>query len=409
MDFEPFGEAFLADPYAAFARHRRDHPVFYAEAIDYWVISRYEDCRRALSDFETFSASNTLSSVTPPSRAAAKLLADGGFRPVPTITNVDPPAHNRTRPIAQMAFIPRRVAAMEAFVRRLVRDYLDDHLRSGRSDIVAELTWELPALVLFEILGLPAADVGLIKEGGKSRLLFMFGRASEDEQLAIAESNLRFWRYCEALAEDRRAHRRDDFSSDLVHALDESGKPLSQAEVSTMLFGLLLAGHETTTNLLGNGLFRLLEDRARWEAIRADPGLIPNAVEEILRYDSSVIHWRRRTRVPVELSGTKIPAEANVLVALGAANRDPSVFPDPDVFDLRRENARKHLSFGFGRHLCAGAPLARLEARVVFEELTRLRPDLRLVPDQLLEYMPILAFRGPKQLWVETTGPEGER
>ena len=291
---------------------------------------------------------------------------------------------------------------MEPVVRRLVRDYLHRHQLVGRSDIVAELTWELPALVLFHILGVPASDITEVKEGAKSRLSFMFGRATDDEQVSIAAGMARFWRYCEELADDRRARPRDDFTSDLVHTPDETGAPLSQQEVATILFGLLLAGHETTTNLLGNGLRRFLEQRERWQTLCAEPALIPNAVEEVLRYDSSVIHWRRRTTTEVELSGVTVPADADVLIAIGAANRDPAVFDDPDVFDLRRRNARDHLSFGFGPHVCLGAPLARLEARVVFEELTSRQPALRLVDDQRSEFMPIIAFRGPTSLWVET-------
>ena len=401
-DFDPFGDSFLEDPYPHFARHVRDQPVFYAEDLGYWVVSRYGDCRRALREFVTFSASNALAPVTMPCPAARATLADGGFRSIPTITNVDPPAHTRTRRIAQAAFTPRRVAQMEPVVRRLVRDYLHRHQLIGRSDIVAELTWELPALVLFHILGVPASDITEVKEGAKTRLSFMFGRATDDEQVSIAAGMARFWRYCEELADDRRARPRDDFTSDLVHTPDATGAPLSQQEVATILFGLLLAGHETTTNLLGNGLRRFLEQRERWQTLCAEPALIPNAVEEVLRYDSSVIHWRRRTTTEVELSGVTVPADADVLIAIGAANRDPAVFDDPDVFDLRRRNARDHLSFGFGPHVCLGAPLARLEARVVVEELTSRQPGLRLVEDQRPEFMPIIAFRGPTSLWVET-------
>jgi cytochrome P450 len=399
--FDPFQEAELADPYPRFAQLVAEQPVLWSEALGYWVVSRHADARRVLRDHEVFSAANALAPVAPPCARAGQALAEGGFRAIPTLTNVDPPAHTRTRRIAHLAFTPRRVAQMEGFVRGVVQEFINERLHDGHADIVAALTWELPALVIFHILGVPPSDVEAVKRGSANRLLFMFGRASDDEQVEIATGMAAFWRYCEALAEDRRANPRGDFTSDLVHTPDATGQPLTQQEVSTILFGLLLAGHETTTNLLGNALRRLLEQPGSWEALCADPALIPGAVEEVLRFDSSVIHWRRRTTRPVTLSGVEIPADANVLVAIGAANRDPAVFPDPDRFDIRRANAGEHLSFGYGPHYCLGAPLARLEARVVLEELTARLPSLRLGPGQTFSFMPIVGFRGPRSLHVE--------
>jgi cytochrome P450 len=399
--FDPFGGPFLEDPYPHFAHFVEARPVFHAESLGYWVVSRYDDARRVLKDFEVFSASNALAPVTPPCGRAAEALATGGFRSIPTLTNVDPPAHTRTRRIAHLAFTPRRVARMEAFVRELVRRFVAERLHDGHAEVVSALTWELPALVIFHVLGVPPADVAAVKTGSANRLLFMFGRAAPDEQVEIANGMAAFWRYCEELAEDRRADRRDDFTSDLVHTPDATGKPLSQQEVATILFGLLLAGHETTTNLLGNGLRRLLEHRHAWEELVADRSLVPGAVEEVLRYDSSVIHWRRRTTEAVTLSGVEVPAQANVLVSIGAANRDPRMFPDPHRFDIHRANAKEHLSFGYGPHFCLGAPLARLEARVVLEELAATLPSLRLAPGQAFDFMPIIGFRGPKALHLE--------
>ena len=330
LDFDPFGPPFLDDPYPQFAEHVRRHPVFYAEDLGYWVVSRYHDCRRVLRDYAV---------------VLGEQRARSGDRAVPGRTHcagrwrlpLDPDDHQRRSAgaHADATHRPGRVHPAHGSLpwptsyARLVRDYLDRHRIAGRSDIVAELTWELPALVLFNVLGVPTSDVSEVKEGAKTRLRFMFGRADDDEQVTIAEGMTRFWRYCEELADDRRANPRDDFTSDLVHTPDESGHPLTQQEVATILFGLLLAGHETTTNLLGNGLRRFLEQRERWETLCAEPALVGNAVEEVLRYDSSVIHWRRRAVQDVELSGTTIPAGADVIVAIGAANRDPAVFDEP--------------------------------------------------------------------------------
>ena len=398
--FDPFSPTFLADPYPVFAALREHQSVFEAESLGYWVVTRYDDCRRVLRDHESFSASNTLTPMLAPCPRAAAALAEGEFRSIPTLTNVDPPAHTRTRRIAHLAFTPRRVAQMEGFVRELVREFVRDRMGRGEIDIVRALTYELPALVVFRVLGVPSTDVDEIKTGSANRLLFMFGRPSEEDQVEVARGMADFWRYCEDLANARRSHPEDDFASDLVHTVDESGAPLSQQEVATILFGLLLAGHETTTNMLGNGLRRLLEYPASWQALCADPALIPNAVEEILRFDSSVINWRRKTTRPVTIDGIDVPADANLFVAIAAANRDPNHFDNPDNFDIGRSNARDHLSFGGGAHLCLGAPLARLEARVVFEELTRAAPDLALVVDQSFDFTPIVGFRGPRSLLV---------
>ncbi len=399
-EFQAFEGPLLENPYPFFARWLESAPVFYADEIGYWVVSRYEDCRRVLKDYEVFSASNALSPVFPPCPAAAKALADGGFRSIPTMTNVDPPAHTRTRRIAHQAFTPRRVREMEGVVRSIVQDFLVARVAGTQSDFVADVAWALPAHVIFSILGLSPDEVASIKEGSSSRLAFMFGKADEDEQVETAKGMAEFWSYCEALANDRRATPRDDFTSDLVHRLDGEGEPLTQQEVSAILFGLLLAGHETTTSLLTNGLRRLLENHQSWEAICADPTLIPNAIEEVLRFDSSVVHWRRRTTQDVVLSGVEIPADANVLVVIGAANHDPAKFAKPEVFDIGRENAAEHLSFGHGPHICLGASLARLEARVVLEELTAAAPNLQIVANQEFDFAPIIGFRGPKKLEV---------
>jgi cytochrome P450 len=357
--------------------------------------------RRALRDNAAYSAANALAPITPVCPRAQATLRDGGFRSVPILTNADPPIHTRTRRIANIAFTPRRVAQMEAFVRELVVRFIEERLRDGQVDIVGALTWELPALVLFKVLGVPDEDVPSVKAGAENRLLFMFGRGSEAEQVQVAEGMTIFWRYVEELAASRQAAPRDDFTSDLVHTPDAEGQPLTQQEAATVLFGLLLAGHETTTSALSSGFRHFLERRAIWEELCADPALIPNAIEELLRYDSSVFMWRRKTKAPVQVRGVDIPAGANLLLLLGAANRDPDVFPAPDAFDIRRPNARDHLSFGGGNHLCLGAPLARLELRVVFEELSQRLPSLRLAPGQQLVYPSYLAFRGPRALQVE--------
>jgi len=183
--------------------------------------------------------------------------------------------------------------------------------------------------------------------------------------------------------------------------MNDTGATEAQSLAERIVYELLFAGHETTTGMITNAMRQLLTQRPAWEEICGDPTLIPNAVEEARRFDSSVIVWRRKTTEAVEIGGVPVPAHANLLLLLGSANRDPAVFEDPERFDIHRRNANEHLSFGHGAHHCLGAPLARLEARVVVEELSARLPSLRLVPGQTLRFQPNTTFRGPLALLVE--------
>ena len=399
-DFDPLSEAYLADPYPFLTAAREAAPAFYCEAIGHWIVTRHHDIRHIFRTPALFSAANANSPLRPPCPMAVKALEEGGFRSVPTLANVDPPAHTRVRKLANVAFTSKRVAEMEAFVRDLVTRFCTERLRDGHADIVRDLAWELPALVLFRILGVPDDEVPRVKAGSWNRILFVYGHPSDDVQQQAAEGMAEFWRYAEGLVESRRQQPREDFISDLVHAKDTEGESLMPAQAATIVLNLLFAGHETTTGLLGNAFRRLLADRTAWQAICEDPALIPNAVEEILRLDSSVIAWRRRTTQAVAIGEIPIPANAGLLLMLGSANRDPAVFPDPDRLDIRRANAEEHLSFGSGPHFCLGAPLARLQARVVLEEVSSRLPDLRLA-NARLQFAPNVSFRGPLSLPVE--------
>lgn len=400
-EFDPFTSPYLDDPYAFFARARSATPLFYSPALDYWVVTRYRDIKSILQAPERYSNVNAVVPIRPVCAAAGRLLSAAGVRPVPTLVNNDPPAHSRVRRLSNTAFTPRRVAAMESFVRELTVRFVTERLANGHADLVRDLAWELPALVIFRILGVPEDDVARIKAGAKSRLLFTWGRPTDAEQMELAHGMGAFWQYAEGLVEHRAREPRDDFTSDLLVARDGDTPALSQLEVTTIVNGLLLAGHETTTGLLGNACRRLLAERDAWHALCRHPALIPNAVEEVLRFESSVIGWRRRTTQPVQIAGMDVPAGANLLLLLGSGNRDAAVFENPDQFDIRRHNAKEHLSFGHGVHFCLGASLARLQTRVVLEELSARLPTLRLMAGQTFSYLPNTSFRGPLSVLVE--------
>jgi cytochrome P450 len=398
--FDPFSAEYLAEPYPILSEAREAAPTFYSADLDHWMVTRYSDVREVLRTTASFSAVNALEPLTKLCPRATAVLKDGGYAATPVLTNLDPPGHARQRRLTNVAFTPKRIEALEPFIRDLARRFCDERFRDGQADMISDLTWALPVLVLFHVLGLPESDLIRVKEGAHYRGVVIFGRASEDEQIGAARELASFWQYAGALIDARTERPGDDFISALVQARDGDSGVLTREELTTIMLQMLFAGHETTTNLLGNSFRRLLADRSSWEAICLDPSLIPNAVEEVLRFDSSVIAWRHKTRQEVEIGGVRVPANAKLLLLLGSANRDPSIFPNPDHFDIRRPNAREHLSFGYGPHNCLGAPLARLEARVVLEEVSRRLPTLRLAGDARLEFPASISMRGPRSLPV---------
>jgi len=398
--FTPFDAPYLDDPYAFWARARAEAAVFYDPRLDYWVITRYEDIKAVFADPEAFSASIAQTPVTPLAPEVLALLQQGGMKTRQVMSNADPPVHTRVRKFTWQAFTPKRVAQLEPDIRRLVRRYLDAMEPAGEADIVRDMFYELPVLVLFLFLGLPEADVGKVKVWSRNRLMLTWGNLTPERQLAEARGLIDYWHYTRRHVESLVANPPDNYVGDLLRVANANPQDLEVEEVVNVVYGLLIAGHETTTSMSANALSVLLGERTLWERLCREPALIPNAVEELLRHDSSVITWRRKTTRPVEIGGIAIPEGAKLLLALCSGNRDPKQFPDPETVNLARDNAKTHLSFGFGIHYCLGAPLARVELKVILEELTQRLPDLHLVEPQPREFPPNTSFRGPAALRV---------
>jgi cytochrome P450 len=400
-EFDPFVDPYLADPYAFWLRARATEPVFYSPELDYWVVTRHEDIKAIFADPKTFSASNAQTPIKPLAPEVVHMLQAGGLRSRPVLSNADAPVHTRIRKIAWQAFTPKRVVQLEPEVRRLVTRCIERFEGDGRADLVHQMFHELPVLVLFLFLGMPESDVERVKAWARNRLMLTWGRLAEDRQITEAKGLLEYFKYTDTFVQGLLAQPPDNYVGDLIRAHREDPDTLSIDEIVNVIYGLLIAGHETTTSMASNAVATLMQHRDSWDRLCAAPALIPDAVEELLRFASSVITWRRKAVKDVEIAGAAIPAGSNLLLALCSGNRDDAHFPEPTRFDIERDNAKSHLSFGFGIHYCLGAPLARLELKVILEELTQRLPSLRLVADQPWEFPPNTSFRGPVRLLVE--------
>jgi cytochrome P450 len=400
-EFDPLSPGFLADPFAVMATlPLAERPVFYAPAIDYYVVTRYRDIEAIFSDDDSYSAAAAQLPLVELDPRAREILLDGGVRPAPSMVSLDQPEHTRLRRPTARAFSARRTAEMEPRIRAILAEIIDAIDPTAPFDLVSTLTFPLPATVVFSFIGVPKADYSRLKEWCGYRAKLAWGRPAVEEQVEHAGNMTAYRRYLRQLVAAKDVDRGDDFASALLAIHDEQPEALTHEEISSILFSLSFAGHETTNYLIGNLLRRLLEEPARWDAVVADPSLIPGAVEETLRYDPSVPAWRRIAKRPVTIAGVEIPEGAKLFLWTAGAGRDPDVFPDPDTFDVRRENARHHLAFGKGIHFCIGSALGKLEARLALEALTARFPGLRLVPDQQLTFHPNISFRGPQALWA---------
>ncbi|MEU8257532.1 cytochrome P450 [Micromonospora inaquosa] len=404
MRMNPFSRVYLTDP-ASMWRRILDDPdgVHYAEDLGLWLISRHTHVRRALADAATFANALTLAPVYEVCPPALSVIMQ--IDAPPTTAAADPPTHPRTRRALRATFAntaERVEADYGAIVRRRV-DQLVSRLvaRQGdQVDLIPDFATELPLLVVLDILGVPDADIGQIRRWADGQIALIWGQPDPAEQVRLAKGLLEFWHYCEELVRQRMesGHRGDDFISRALTYRDDDDNVLTVPEVASLAFNLLVAGHETTAGLLAHALDQALSTPQRWSAIAADPGLVPAFVGETLRFAPAIDGWLRVTTREVTLGAVTIPAGARCLLLIGAANRDPEAFHDPDRFDPHRPDVGNHLSFGHGPHFCIGAGLARLEAGIALSRLAEAIPGLRLSPEQHRSYKPNVAFRAHHRL-----------
>ncbi len=399
--FRPFSEDYVQDPYAFFAEVREAEPVFYSPELDCWVVMTYNDCVSVFRDPETFSpviARHPVRSLCP---AAAELRDSLGIGIEPSLVDEEADTHKAHRRLFGDAFTPKRINEVEPRVREIVSRFIDQIIDDGEAELVSQMLYEIPALAIFIFLGAPSEKALMVKEFGSKRAIVNWGYPTDEEQIAIMKDMGRSWDFTVELVDRALENPGDNYLGDMVRVYREDPSRFSINYLRNVMFLMQFAGHETTTQASANGLKKLLSDREKWQQLVADPSLIPNAVEEILRYDSSIFAWRRVATKDTDISGIPVPKGGKVLIMMGSGNRDPDMFENPEEFDPSRSNAKRHLGLGHGAHFCMGAPLARMEMKVILEELVWRLPHMQLKPDQKFRYFPTLTFRGVQNLEVK--------
>jgi cytochrome P450 len=360
--YDPFAYETHEDPYPIYKRLRDDAPAYYNDELDFWALSRYDDVRAALLDHDTYCSGQGF------------VLEDITAVALPMVLGMDPPDHTRVRATINRALTPRRVAALEEPIRRLARALLDRFAPAGHGDLIADFGGALPMSVISELLRVPEADRATLGAWADA----MVHRDDKVKGLPprSAEAGRQLGAYFQDMLRDRSAAaERDDLLGPLLAA--EGRGELSHLEIIGFCFLLIIAGNETTTKLIGNMAYRLSLHPDQRRRLLADASLIPNAVEEVLRYESSTHLMARTLTRDVPLHGRTMPRGKKVALLLAAANRDERYWTDPDVFDVGRDTAG-HLAFGIGIHHCLGASLARLEATVALQEVLARIPDFHV-------------------------------
>ena len=395
--FQPQEIGFITDPYPAYDELRRAGRIHYDERTDHWLITRHADVNALLRD-RRFGRTYLHRATHEEMGRLPDTELEAPFWHVVRNGMLDrePPDHTRLRSLVSKAFTPRRVAEMRDTIQGIVDRLVDEALARGEFDLLATVLEPLPVTVIAELLGIPDEDRHLLRPWSAEICLMYELNPSDEYAQRAARASVEFGDYLAHLSRARRANPGSDLISGLTQVVEE-GDRLTEDELVGTCVLLLNAGHEASVNGSGNGWWALFRNPGELAPLRADPGLLPSAVEELLRYDTPLQLFERWVLEDSEICGVQVPKGAELGLMFGSSNRDPDVFADPDRLDLGRD-PNPHISFGAGIHFCLGAPLARLEMLVAFETILRRMPDLQLLEEP--EWKPTYIIRGLKSLRV---------
>ncbi|MFB2771044.1 cytochrome P450 [Pelatocladus sp. BLCC-F211] len=396
QEFQPFVSPQLEDPYSFFKRARAEEPLFYSPMLNGYVVTRYEDVLNILKDPARFSSADNLKPIVEFTPEVIGVLRQG-FPFVADLVNSDGEQHKRLRAPFMKVFAPERLQGLEDSIRTLANRLVDNFINDGQANLISQFTYPLPLEVILTMYGVPLERMADIKKWCHDMTALLSSQLTPEKQLECARSFVAMQQFVAGLIEQRQQAPQDDLISNIQDS------DLSLNEQVIVLCGLILAGHKTTSHLIATTIHLLLERPQLWQAICDNSSLIPAAVEEALRYDTPVPSMIRTTTEEVSLAGVTLPQATQLFLMYGSANRDENQYDHADSFEIERfkQITANHFAFGHGVHHCIGSNLARREGRIALEVLSTRFPNLRLSPNQKLNYIPALMNRSFTHLYVE--------
>ncbi|MFP2903480.1 cytochrome P450 [Pyxidicoccus sp. 3LFB2] len=396
-EFNPLAPEQIENPYPLYARLRREQPVFHSPMFDLWVVTRYEDIAEVERDTSRFSSVGALDARAEPHPEVRNVLKQG-YSQFLSLVQSDPPDHTRMRAVFGKALSPQRIAAMEPAIRATANGLIDGFVRDGQGDLVQQFAYALPGFIICDLLGVPRSDMQQLKGWSDDKTVLMSATAPLEQQVECAHGFIAMERYFKEKLHERSRKPREDLLTLLVPQSMGGTALMSEQEAVCNAMDLMSAGHETTTSFIGGGMWLLLNSPEQLKAVKEDLSLLPNAMEEMLRKEPPIRGFFRQVKEDTTLGGVSLPKGARIFIMYESGNHDETQFADPDRFDIRRTDAKKHLAFGRGIHFCVGAPLAKLEGRIAFEQLLQRLPNLRLRQEEPPVRRPYLMLRGFEHL-----------